>query len=470
MFTKVEGLGDATKGISDIYKEFHELERDSNEVFKFGDNHVRIEENEKSEISFEHIKKVGEMIGVSWRNIENGRIQNGTREVMEGEFGSIISLTIRRIGDSGKKGWIKSINRAEKPDVIGLQETKCNIVDDVWIEDLWGGNGYGYTQLPSNGNSGGILLIWDKRILTCKEAIGDERFIAVRGSWKGKEEDVFNVCINGPHVTRQKASLWDRLSGLMNRWQGAWCFFGDLNVVRCGDDRLNSQVNLKEANEFNDFINNTRLIKILMGGRKFTRISDDKLEFSKLDRFVLNDMELDFGPKPFRVFNVWMDEADFNHIIEEAWKIEVWGHLKKIDDLKNKAMRWELEAERRLLNDNERGAWLEARKQWRLKIMNTLDQKISMEDVRSLEREIDEKEIWEAIRGCGGNKAPEGLKAIMSEAVEKGIFRGVKIGSDHVMVSHLQYADGTIFWGSGTKRMLDVTPPKYQSIMATEGV
>lgn len=170
----------------------------------------------------------------------------------------IVSLNIRGMGDSGKIGWIKSIIRIEKPDVIGIQETKCDVVDDEWVEYLWGGNGFGYAQLSANGNSGGILLIWDNRVLTCKEAIGDERFIAVRGSWIGKTEDVFLVCIYGPHVTNQKASLWDRVLGLMNIWKGAWCIFGDLNVVKGENDRLNSQVNAKEASDFNEFINNTR--------------------------------------------------------------------------------------------------------------------------------------------------------------------------------------------------------------------
>ncbi|GKD75092.1 reverse transcriptase domain, reverse transcriptase zinc-binding domain protein [Tanacetum coccineum] len=43
--------------------------------------------------------------------------------------------------------------------------------------------------------------------------------------------------------------------------------------------------------------------------------------------------------------------------------------------------------------------------------------------------------------------AAKGLNVIMIEAVEKGIFRGVRVGSDQVMVSHLQYADDTIFFG-----------------------
>ncbi|PWA44681.1 ribonuclease H protein [Artemisia annua] len=47
--------------------------------------------------------------------------------------------------------------------------------------------------------------------------------------------------------------------------------------------------------------------------------------------------------------------------------------------------------------------------------------------------------------------AAEGLNAIVNEAVEKGIFRGVKVGANHVMCSHLQYADDTIFFGEWNK-------------------
>ncbi|PWA45664.1 hypothetical protein CTI12_AA513860 [Artemisia annua] len=98
--------------------------------------------------------------------------------------------------------------------------------------------GYGFAQLPANGNSGGIILFWDTRVFTCKEAVGDERFVAVKGLWMGKVEDIFLVCVYGPHVSCQKALLWERLARLM--------------------DRFNSQVNVKQMNDFNDFINDTR--------------------------------------------------------------------------------------------------------------------------------------------------------------------------------------------------------------------
>lgn len=41
----------------------------------------------------------------------------------------------------------------------------------------------------------------------------------------------------------------------------------------------------------------------------------------------------------------------------------------------------------------------------------------------------------------------EGLHILMEEAVDKGCFEGMKVGKEEVMVSHLQYADGVIFFG-----------------------
>lgn len=57
------------------------------------------------------------------------------------------------------------------------------------------------------------------------------------------------------------------------------------NEVRGREDRKNTQLNIKEVGEFNEFISDTQLIEILLGGRKFSRISDDGSKFSKLDRF-----------------------------------------------------------------------------------------------------------------------------------------------------------------------------------------
>ncbi|GKV16172.1 hypothetical protein SLEP1_g26854 [Rubroshorea leprosula] len=45
----------------------------------------------------------------------------------------------------------------------------------------------------------------------------------------------------------------------------------------------------------------------------------------------------------------------------------------------------------------------------------------------------------------------EGLNGIVASAVEKGRYKGVVIGSKDVMVTHLQFADDTIFFGDATE-------------------
>ncbi|GJY76549.1 ribonuclease H-like domain-containing protein [Tanacetum coccineum] len=47
--------------------------------------------------------------------------------------------------------------------------------------------------------------------------------------------------------------------------------------------------------------------------------------------------------------------------------------------------------------------------------------------------------------------AAEGLNALMKEAVSKSIFKGIHVGEDEVLVSHLQYADDTIIFGEWSR-------------------
>nr|GEX99994.1 transposon TX1 uncharacterized [Tanacetum cinerariifolium] len=343
------------------------------------------------------------------------------------------------------------------------------------------------------------------------------------------------------------------------------------------------------------------------------------LDRKLLDHFpiVLKDVELNFGPKPFWVFNIWLDEPDFLNIVEGAWKEDVrstrsncifrdrlknvkkslrdWskdrfgGHKESIENLKKEAMRirWDVEGDENskffhsfVTGRNNKcnlrgllvnGAWCEdlmvikaeMAKHYR-ELFSDAEKdlpifcspkvmRISMEEAQMLEMIFSENEVWEAISGCGGNKAPgpdgfnfkfirkvwevikqellrtiawfwkkmeiskgvmlrlsllflrfrirlvdtclksssmsilvngspleefrlergvrqgdplspflfilaaKGLNVIFSEAVEKCIFRGVEVGENNVMVSHVQYLDDTIFfreWDKENAKML----------------
>ncbi|XP_071704655.1 uncharacterized protein [Rutidosis leptorrhynchoides] len=154
--------------------------------------------------------------------------------------------------------------------------------------------------------------------------------------------------------------------------------------------------------------------------KKITRISDDGTKFSKLDRFLVNDQFIklwkdlsvvalerresdhcplvlrnriiDFGPKPFKVFDEWLNKDDALRVVNEAWVKSVGGsrkdcvfrdklknvkrELKKwnncefgnlddeIRDLKDKAGKLEYLAELGTISEQERACWLETRRHW----------------------------------------------------------------------------------------------------------
>ncbi|XP_071687632.1 uncharacterized protein [Rutidosis leptorrhynchoides] len=113
-----------------------------------------------------------------------------------------------------------------------------------------------------------------------------------------------------------------------------WLLCGDFNEVRSQSERFNSVYNSCWANKFNEFIDKMGLIDIPLGGKKFTRVCDNGIKFSKLDRFliseefnlcwpylsatvlerkssdhapiILRNDSFDYGPKPIRVFNEWL--------------------------------------------------------------------------------------------------------------------------------------------------------------------
>ncbi|XP_071688280.1 uncharacterized protein [Rutidosis leptorrhynchoides] len=204
----------------------------------------------------------------------------------------IISFNIRGfcIGTKyDKSGWIRNLIAKERPSFLVLQETRLNVVDDRWVYSIWGSAECDFIQKEKTGNSGGQLLIWDKN---CFDAVNVTRIdcvIGISGVWKlnSKAINVFNIY--GPHDDQSKVKLWNDLSIIIDGCEEAFVLCGDFNEVRCKEDRFNCDFIEYRARRFNDFIEDNSLIEIPMGGRNFTRVSDDGVKFSKLDRFLVNE-------------------------------------------------------------------------------------------------------------------------------------------------------------------------------------
>ncbi|XP_071687342.1 uncharacterized protein [Rutidosis leptorrhynchoides] len=214
--------------------------------------------------------------------------------------------------------------------------------------------------------------------------------------------------------------MWSSLANFVGSFDTDWVICGDFNEVRDESERKNCDFVDRRARWFNEFINTSKLIEVPMGGKRFTRICDNGIIFGKLDRFlvsekfwdtwgelsvlalerklsdhcpiVLRDAAIDFGPKPTKVFNEWLELEGSNKIISDCWNqphhglwldcrfrnklksvkiaLKKWSQKKignidnEVEVLAKKVAEWERMAEVRQLNDAERDEWLNTRRMW----------------------------------------------------------------------------------------------------------
>lgn len=70
------------------------------------------------------------------------------------------------LNDSNKRKVIKAAFRRWRPHVLCLQETKMGSVDRRVIGSIGGGRWFDWDFLGSVGASEGILIMWDRRVVS----------------------------------------------------------------------------------------------------------------------------------------------------------------------------------------------------------------------------------------------------------------------------------------------------------------
>ncbi|GJR53242.1 RNA-directed DNA polymerase, eukaryota [Tanacetum coccineum] len=164
-----------------------------------------------------------------------------------------------------------------------------------------------------------------------------------------------------PQQPAHKRDLWEYMSTLLGRWSGEVIIMGDFNEVRFKEERRGSGFNQSGARVFNQFITSSGLVDVKLEGFSFTWSHPSATKMSKLDRFLvsdgiislfpsitalcldrhlsdhrpilLRDIQLDFGPTPFRFYYSW---RSFSHSDTNG----LTRFKKKLQDLKSIIRIW----------------------------------------------------------------------------------------------------------------------------------
>lgn len=77
----------------------------------------------------------------------------------------VVSWNVRGLGSGKKRGVIRESLRKINLDIVIIQETKKEILEERTVGSVWKARFRNWVSLPFTGRSGGILLIWDVRIV-----------------------------------------------------------------------------------------------------------------------------------------------------------------------------------------------------------------------------------------------------------------------------------------------------------------
>nr|GEX30681.1 hypothetical protein [Tanacetum cinerariifolium] len=314
------------------------------------------------------------------------------------EIGKKLGIILDDENDADHNGTgrnhVMELIRNEKPNVLGIQETKMSEISLCLIRSMCGNPNVDFVAGRAVGTSGVTLLVWDSLVFTKVDTFSSSHFVGVFGEWFGVNENISLVNVYGPQGSRHKDELWRELLNIMSSIDAVWIFFGDFNAVRSQDKRFGTLFVERDAKDFNEFIANGGLHELLMGGHEF----------------------VNFGPKSFKLFNYWMENDSFSEVIENSWKggdytgsadIVLKNKIKKLKlDIKHW---WHAKSAEDAAKKKEILARLEEFRESRLnrpKFRSQLFRRLDEIDVALLEAEFTMDEVKAAVWDCSSSKSP----------------------------------------------------------------
>jgi hypothetical protein len=287
----------------------------------------------------------------------------------------ILTWNVRGLNEGKKRLRVRRLLSQWKVDIVCLQETKLDLITLDLVQSIWRCPYVEWSYVASNGASGGILLMWDRRVVSKVEVCHGSYVVACsfRNVDDGMEWAFAGVY--GPNRDAARRMMWEELAGLLCLWELPWCIGGDFNVTLFHNERSGGVRRRREVATFADFTAEMGLMDLPLAGGVATWANN--LSWSRLDRFLVSpDWEFSYpglvqkkllrvcsdhapiilmrgclqnGKCPFKFENMWLKEEGFVDKVRSWWSsFSFMGSpsfilAKKLRALKGEIKRWNRE-------------------------------------------------------------------------------------------------------------------------------
>ena len=232
------------------------------------------------------------------------------------------------------------------PWAILIQESKLENLSPKLLKSIWNSPDLDFCLSPSEGNSGGLITVWDTHFFHMESSRIERHWIAIEGTLLRSQLHCTIVNIYNPCSVSLRAIVWQDITNYFTDQRSPGLFIGDYNEVLSHEDRGSMIIDPRGSHDFSSFIQNLQLIEISAIDGKFTWFRGSSK--SKLDRlFVQADwittypsmqvsllkrsisdhcpllvttQGIDWGPKPFRFQDCWLTHEGCLDIIKKAWR------------------------------------------------------------------------------------------------------------------------------------------------------
>ncbi|KAL8497360.1 hypothetical protein ACS0TY_020881 [Phlomoides rotata] len=292
----------------------------------------------------------------------------------------VLSYNVRGAGRREKRREVREMIAKLKVDICCLQETKMEEVNMKICKSIWGNSNFDWSWHSAVGNSGGILTIWNREVFQKINSWSREGMLVVNGRWTEDGTECMIINVYAPNSASQRKVLWETIQALV--WQNGTeviGIIGDFNTIREEGDRVgrSNHWDRNEMDRFNNFIEGCDLSEIQLVGRRFTWYRPDGTCKSKLDQLLVNTNWLnkwpgqilregkralsdhvpifiegsnkDWGPRPFKFFNQWIQHPGYKELIEKVWSTSTkqgWASFvikEKLKEVKTELKSWSKE-------------------------------------------------------------------------------------------------------------------------------
>ena len=182
----------------------------------------------------------------------------------------IISWNVRGANDPNRRKIIRNFIRNQRVDLVYLQETKIQEMTTVVARSLGVCRLSDWTALNAEGSAGGIILLWDKKVMELVNfEIGLFSISCVFKMVEGGFQWMFSG-VYGPVERNLKEIFWEELGSIRGWWEGPWCLGGDFNEILSTSERARGGRYTPPMKRFVEIVNELGLRDFPLQGGLFT--------------------------------------------------------------------------------------------------------------------------------------------------------------------------------------------------------